>query len=603
MRTIRQNFFALLFTSCLTLLLALPLFAASPPNLTTNIKWDEEPNTAGNQQTFTDVGDIAAAFNNARRQEESQLGLATGTLGNLTMPSQTTWDSYDDNQKAFYLINDERVARADGWSGVIGLPLEGVETNISGIAQAFAEFLITTNQFGHQPASPNSPAGTTPPDRIDNDPEIGIKGAGPTDDCHEFLARSENIAAFWTSGNSIPLAVERAVYNWIYDDASSSWGHREAVLLQDTDLTNNNATYGYKNNYGDAGSEGFMGIGRSGAVGYDPFNGGYHYGEVVILNIFDPSPNAGCNYTIPLSQSMAPEILVTGNGVEISSGDVTPTVADQSDFGSTDIAGGTVVRTFTINNTGDALLTLSGSPLVAVSGTHAGDFSVTTLPANSVASSGNTTFQVTFNPSAAGIRLATISIPNNDSDENLYSFAIQGSGFAKINSSITQQSVNASYSSTLQSCPATGSNLAIHSITPTLRNSSSSTYSDLFFRVRTLEYTTAQGGNAPSLCNATTVVANGSVGSLLAISNSALPGSDNEFDPNDNLVQTFQVGLTTRARFRIFVDLFTNAFVSAGAQGANSNEAYVGTFAYTIDPAEGGATQIQEIYLPMISRQ
>jgi len=38
------------------------------------------------------------------------------------------------------------------------------------------------------------------------------------------------------------------------------------------------------------------------------------------------------------------------------------------------------------------------------------------------------TCTVTFDPSAEGVRTATISIANNDADENPYNFAIQGTG-------------------------------------------------------------------------------------------------------------------------------------------------------------------------------
>jgi len=42
-------------------------------------------------------------------------------------------------------------------------------------------------------------------------------------------------------------------------------------------------------------------------------------------------------------------------------------------------------------------LNLTGaSPYVVIGGTHASDFSVTAIPSNSIAASGSTTFQVTF---------------------------------------------------------------------------------------------------------------------------------------------------------------------------------------------------------------
>lgn len=92
-------------------------------------------------------------------------------------------------------------------------------------------------------------------------------------------------------------------------------------------------------------------------------------------------------------------------------------------------ADSSLTQTFTIQNVGDADLTLSGSSLVDITGTHAGDFSVTAAPAtSSIAAGGSTTFEVTFTPTAAGTRSATISIANDDADENPYTFAIQGEG-------------------------------------------------------------------------------------------------------------------------------------------------------------------------------
>ncbi len=128
--------------------------------------------------------------------------------------------------------------------------------------------------------------------------------------------------------------------------------------------------------------------------------------------------------------SLVPEVEIQGNGTTIPDGDTTPTASDHTDFGTTPVAGGSVVRTFTIRNTGAGALTLGGSPRVAVSGLHAADFTVTTQPAASVAAGGSGTFQVTFDPSASGTRTATLSIANNDADENPYNFSIQGVGTA-----------------------------------------------------------------------------------------------------------------------------------------------------------------------------
>ncbi len=131
--------------------------------------------------------------------------------------------------------------------------------------------------------------------------------------------------------------------------------------------------------------------------------------------------------TFTISSSV-PEMDVQGNSVSIVDGDGTPSLTDHTDFGSALVAGRTVVRTYTIRNTGTATLNLTGSPRVSVSGTHAADFTVTAQPAATVAAGGTTTFQVTFDPSAVGTRTAALSIANDDADENPYNFSIQGTG-------------------------------------------------------------------------------------------------------------------------------------------------------------------------------
>ena len=126
-----------------------------------------------------------------------------------------------------------------------------------------------------------------------------------------------------------------------------------------------------------------------------------------------------------------PEIEVLGNATSISDGDATPTTADHTNFGSQDIASGTVERTFTIENTGTGDLTL-GANAVTVSGMDAADFTITSQPTTTVAPGGSTTFVISFDPSTLGVKNATLSINNDDSDENPYNFDIQGTGIDAI---------------------------------------------------------------------------------------------------------------------------------------------------------------------------
>ncbi|MCK0109378.1 choice-of-anchor D domain-containing protein [Flavobacteriaceae bacterium S0825] len=140
-----------------------------------------------------------------------------------------------------------------------------------------------------------------------------------------------------------------------------------------------------------------------------------------------------------------PEIDILGNAVSIADGDTTPSLTDDTNFGNVDVAAGTSANTFTIQNTGTASLTLTGTgpTYVAISGAHAADFSVTANPTTPIATSGSTAFTVTFNPSAAGLRTATLTIANDDGDENPYNFDIQGYGTSPIQEiNITGNSVD-----------------------------------------------------------------------------------------------------------------------------------------------------------------
>jgi hypothetical protein len=89
------------------------------------------------------------------------------------------------------------------------------------------------------------------------------------------------------------------------------------------------------------------------------------------------------------------------------------------------VSGGTVNRTFTIQNTGTVALTVGTV-------TAGGDFAVTTQPVASIAAGSSGTFVVTFDPSASGVRTASVSFSNGDADENPYNFSIQGAGNASL---------------------------------------------------------------------------------------------------------------------------------------------------------------------------
>lgn len=119
-----------------------------------------------------------------------------------------------------------------------------------------------------------------------------------------------------------------------------------------------------------------------------------------------------------------PDIRVTGNGSTISSGDATPSTADHTEFGELVVTGGTLQRTYTIQNQGTAPLNISS---VSVSGGQSGDFSVGS-PSTPINASSSATFTVTLDPSARGARGTTVTIASDDPDTPSYTFAIGGTG-------------------------------------------------------------------------------------------------------------------------------------------------------------------------------
>jgi predicted outer membrane repeat protein len=120
-----------------------------------------------------------------------------------------------------------------------------------------------------------------------------------------------------------------------------------------------------------------------------------------------------------------PKIEVLGNGLVIASGDMTPSLADNTDFSSANV-NSSKVRTFTIRNTGTQNLTLNGStPFVVVVGPS---FNVSAAPASTIGAGGSTTFNITFTPTANGTHTGMVTIGSNDPAEPIYNFSIEGSG-------------------------------------------------------------------------------------------------------------------------------------------------------------------------------
>ena len=89
-----------------------------------------------------------------------------------------------------------------------------------------------------------------------------------------------------------------------------------------------------------------------------------------------------------------------------------------------------VERTFTIENTGTATLTLGADAvsLLARPGSRQTAFRVKTQPAQTVAARASTTFTIAFDPQRSGGMAVNVSIASDDADENPYRFRIGGNG-------------------------------------------------------------------------------------------------------------------------------------------------------------------------------
>jgi hypothetical protein len=134
-----------------------------------------------------------------------------------------------------------------------------------------------------------------------------------------------------------------------------------------------------------------------------------------------------------------PEMDMYGNSNAIANGSTTPSTTNYTDFGNVSInSSNALVHTienskggFPPSNRGKLFLKDNGSGYVVISGTDASMFSVTATPSSPINPAGGTSdFTITFTPTSSGLKTATVTIYNNDQDENPYSYSIQGTGVA-----------------------------------------------------------------------------------------------------------------------------------------------------------------------------
>lgn len=146
--------------------------------------------------------------------------------------------------------------------------------------------------------------------------------------------------------------------------------------------------------------------------------------------------SAGTNNLISPCAAVEPDINVEGDlgsFPNISNNDVTPSFLDNTRFTS-QLLGNSQTKSFRIQNIGTLDLNVSNIQIMG----GGGDFTLTlpsTLPIT-IAPNNLIVFEVTFAPSVAGTRDATVRISSNDPDENPFQYAISSIGICSASSNI-----------------------------------------------------------------------------------------------------------------------------------------------------------------------
>jgi glucose/arabinose dehydrogenase/mono/diheme cytochrome c family protein/regulation of enolase protein 1 (concanavalin A-like superfamily) len=156
----------------------------------------------------------------------------------------------------------------------------------------------------------------------------------------------------------------------------------------------------------------------------EPFQTNYY--RVAAFGSYVYSPYSNVAGAVPDIGPPAAEIRLLGNALLIPNNDLTPDLEDGTDFGVVTPGAGSVTRSFTIGNLGNATLLLDGSPPVRIEGPDASSFTVLAQPSASVAGPGSVSFELRFAPDGYGPKRASVVIGSNDSDEPLTTFAIAG---------------------------------------------------------------------------------------------------------------------------------------------------------------------------------
>ncbi|PBQ34167.1 hypothetical protein CNR22_21140 [Sphingobacteriaceae bacterium] len=154
---------------------------------------------------------------------------------------------------------------------------------------------------------------------------------------------------------------------------------------------------------------------------YSPVVLGTSNAKIIINN--NDFNESGYSYAIQGS-GVAPEINLTGNNVNIVSGNTAINANDNTDFGSV-IYNTAVTKEFSIQNTGTGTLNLTG---MSINGNNAAMFTFVNPSTFPVTLAANATkqFTVQYLSTSVGTHTASIAVNSSDSDESIYTFMVEG---------------------------------------------------------------------------------------------------------------------------------------------------------------------------------
>jgi hypothetical protein len=125
------------------------------------------------------------------------------------------------------------------------------------------------------------------------------------------------------------------------------------------------------------------------------------------------------------SSYAAPLLTVYGNNQSINAGDVTPDVADSTDFGTVNV-GESNENCFYLVNTGTDVLNVSS---ISVSGGDATEFSVGSYGSGAINPGDSAQVCITYSPSSGVAHFTTVEVVSDDCLASTFAFAIQGEGY------------------------------------------------------------------------------------------------------------------------------------------------------------------------------